>query len=134
MVYLEGADRTQDLLNVKWALRSVGFVIGSNWHDRDASLCCSLFKDHWNAPELERLQASDMLVVLAGDTLNAATQIAMMTGFALARNVEVCWIGKPVALLEKLAGVHLFGTADEFRRHLLTISPERTSASEELAA
>jgi hypothetical protein len=134
MVYLESSDRTQELLSIKWALRSAGFVIGSNWHDSNANSCRSTFEHHWNALEFARLQECDTLVILAGETLDAATQIAMMTGFALARSLEVCWIGRTVGLLESLAGVHAFDTADEFRRHLLTLGSERTSVSEKLGA
>ncbi len=32
-VYLEAPELTQDLLNIKWALRSAGYTIASTWHD-----------------------------------------------------------------------------------------------------
>jgi hypothetical protein len=32
-VYLEAAGRTQELLNIKWTLKSGGFRIGSSWHE-----------------------------------------------------------------------------------------------------
>lgn len=35
-VYLEAPERTQDLLNIKWALRSAAYAIGSTWHDDNA--------------------------------------------------------------------------------------------------
>ena len=134
LVYLEGSGRTQDLLNIKWALRSAGFDIGSNWHDGDANWPSSICKDHWSARELERLQTCDLLVVLAGETLEAVTEMAMMTGFALARELRVCWIGRTVGLLEERAGVRVFDTADAFRRHVLTLGSEPMSGFETLAA
>lgn len=32
-VYLEAAGRTQELLNIKWTLKSGGFRMGSTWHE-----------------------------------------------------------------------------------------------------
>jgi hypothetical protein len=32
-IYLEAPELTQDLLNIKWALRSPGYAIGSTWHE-----------------------------------------------------------------------------------------------------
>jgi hypothetical protein len=47
-VYLEAPKRTQDLLNVKWALRSAGYSIGSGWHDAEAGVPNLGSEHHWN--------------------------------------------------------------------------------------
>jgi hypothetical protein len=60
-VYLEAPELTQDLLNIKWALRSAGYAIGSSWHERGASKSCSASKDHWTARGLGT--ASDLRFV-----------------------------------------------------------------------
>lgn len=55
-VYLEAPDLSQDLLNIKWALRSVGYAIGSTWHEDKAGTSASRYADHWNARGMEQLR------------------------------------------------------------------------------
>jgi hypothetical protein len=64
MVYLEAPKRTQDLLNIKSALRSAGYSIGSSWHDAEAGAPHLGSEHHWNAKSVEQLQVCDSLVVI----------------------------------------------------------------------
>jgi hypothetical protein len=92
---LEAPDCTQDLLNIKWALRSTGCSIGSTWHEGDLSTSLLAFEDHWNARGVEQMQSCDSLVVICGQDDTAALELGMMAGFALARGLRVIWIGPP---------------------------------------
>jgi hypothetical protein len=65
-VYLEAPERTQDLLNRKWTLRSAGYAIGSSWHEGEVNTSPLAFQDHWNARGVEQLQVCDSLVVVCG--------------------------------------------------------------------
>ncbi len=118
-VYLEAPERTQDLLNVKWRLRSAGYGIGSTWHDDAASASAMAFKDHWNATSLERLQVCDLLIVFGGKRDNAVLEVPMMAGFALARGLRIVWIGTPVCGLSDFGAVQQFDTADDFLKQIL---------------
>lgn len=124
-VYLEAEDRTQDLLNIKWALRGAGFTIASNWHD-----CQSPFdlRDHWNASALERLQNCDCVVILSPRAGGTAPELAMMAGFALARGIAVSWIGTPVRGLCDLSAVRQFGCAGDFVKQLSSAGRSRPAA------
>ncbi len=55
-VYLEAPERTKDLLNIKWTLRSAGYAIGSSWHEGEVNMLSLAFQDHWNARGVEQLQ------------------------------------------------------------------------------
>jgi hypothetical protein len=114
-VYLEAPERTQDLLTIKWALRSAGYTIGSTWHDGEATLSHLGRGHHWNARALELLQFCDSLIVVAGKSGPAMPELAMMAGFALARGLRVIWVGNAVDLLSDFAAVQHFNDADEFR-------------------
>ena len=118
-VYLEAPERTQDLLNIKWTLRSAGYAIGSAWHDDEASAPSVAFKDHWNARSLEQLQVCDSLVVICGKKDIAVPEVPMMAGFALARGLRVIWIGPPVCGLSDFRAMQQFDTPDEFLRQIL---------------
>jgi hypothetical protein len=118
-VYLEAAERTQDLLNIKWALRSAGYVIGSTWHDSDSTTWPS-FKDHWNAIGMEQLQFCDSLVVICERGVDTIPELAMMAGFALARGIRVSWIGTPVRVLSDFAAVKHFNSPETFQREIVS--------------
>lgn len=118
-VYLEAPERTQDLINIKWTLRSAGYAIGSTWHDDEAYAPPVALKDHWSARSLEQLQVCDSLVVICGKRDNAAVEVPMMAGFALARGLRVIWIGAPVRGLNDFRAVQQFDTADDFLKQLL---------------
>ena len=130
-VYLEAADRTQDLLNIKWTLRSAGYTIISKWHDEKTA--CFNFKSHWSTEAFDRLRMCDMLVILGGASCDAAVQIGLMAGFAFASGVEVYWLGN-MGKLNQLPGVEVFNTVDEFRTHILKCASEQITVPEQLAA
>jgi hypothetical protein len=133
-VYLEAPELTQDLLNIKWALRSAGYDIGSSWHERGASKSSSASKDHWTARGLEQLQTCDLLVVVCGKSDRARSELAMMAGFALARGVRVIWIGSPVQSMSDFRAVQQFNTAEDFRRQVLEQMYSRSIPTDERLA
>lgn len=133
-VYLEAAERTQDLLNIKWALRSAGHAIVSKWHDGDAGAFRGASKNHWTPNDFDRLQKCDMLVVLSGQTCEGTAAIAMMAGFALAHGIKVCWIGGRVSSVNKFPGIQMFDTADEFRTRIVQAASEPSPTAERLVA
>jgi hypothetical protein len=50
---------------------------------------------------------------------NTALEVPMMAGFALARGLEVIWIGPPARWLTDFRAVRQYDTAEDFRRQLL---------------
>lgn len=131
-IYLEAPDRSQDLLNIKWALRSVGYSIASTWHEIKGT---SAFEDHWDRSSLEQLQLCDSLVVVCAETTNVTPELSMMAGFALARGIAVYWIGPRIPALSAFRAVQQFNTAEEFRKQVLSRSDaESTSLPDRLAA
>jgi hypothetical protein len=122
-VYLEAPDRTQDLLNIKWALRSAGYAIGSTWHEGEVGASALPFKDHWNAKGVEELQACGSLIVMPGNNAGSAYELAMMAGFALARGLQVVWIGAPLRGMRDFEDVQQFNTAEDFRKQILQQTP-----------
>jgi len=118
-VYLEAPDPTQDLLNIKWALLSAGYTIGSTWHESAADPSSRGSADHWNAGRVEQLQVCDSLVVVSGERDRVVPEVSMMAGFALARGLRVIWIGTPVHGLSDFRAVQQFDTAEDFRWQVL---------------
>jgi hypothetical protein len=132
-VYLEAANRTQELLNIKWSLRAAGYSLGSTWHDDDAAAGLAS-KDHWNARSLEQLRACNSLVVIC-DKNGAAPELAMMAGLALARDLQVIWIGSAIRGLSAFRSVRYFNRAEDYRKEILQQKYSRPgSAAEKLAA
>lgn len=117
-VYLEAPDRTQDLLNIKWALRSAGYAIASTWHEIEVASPLG-YKDHWNARGIEQLQVCDSLVIICGKSNEARLELSMMAGFALGRGLRVMWIGPPVRGLCDFRAVQQFHTAEDFQKDIL---------------
>jgi hypothetical protein len=115
-VYLETPDRTQDLLNIKWALRSAGYIIRSTWHDSPA---VPSPKNHWNSGMFKLLPSCDFLVVIAGKNGPARPELAIMAGFALARHLKVAWIGDAVELIADLGAIQHFKDAEQFCRAIV---------------
>jgi hypothetical protein len=122
-VYLEAPDRTQDLLNIKWALRSAGYAIGSTWHEGEAGVSPLPLKDHWDAKGVEQLQGCGSLIVMPGNNAGSAFESAMMAGFALARGLQIVWIGPPLRGMRDFQEVQQFNTAEDFRKQLLQQTP-----------
>jgi hypothetical protein len=115
-VYLEAEERTQDLLNIKWALRSAGYMIGSTWHDSPAM---PPPKNHWNSGMFKLLPSCDFLVVIAGKNGPARPELAIMAGFAVARGLNVVWIGDAVDMITELAAIQHFQDAEQFCRSIV---------------
>jgi hypothetical protein len=135
-VYLEAPKRIQDLLNIKWALLSAGYSIGSSWHDAEAGAPYLGSEHHWNAKSVEQLQSCDSLVVICEKSNDAGMELATMAGFALASSVRVIWIGPVVRTLAGFRAVRQFDSAEEFRTEILrqVYSPSLDSVSERPAA
>jgi len=117
-IYLDAPERTQDLLNVKWSLRSAGYVIGSTWHENEALTSRLTFREHWNACSVGQLQTCDSLVVICGKDGRCLPELAMMAGFALARGMRVFWVGPPIEALCGLLAVQHFNTAADLERYI----------------
>jgi hypothetical protein len=133
-VFLEAPVLTQDLLNIKWALRSVGYSIASTWHDADGT-SWPPFGDHWNANRIEQLQCCDLLVVIGETGGNATPELAMMAGFALARGIRVFWIGTPIGGLSGFDAVRHFDNPDRFHREFVSAAHSKSVlATKQLAA
>jgi hypothetical protein len=134
--YLEAPGVTQDLLTIKWALRAAGCAIGSTWHDSITSGRLLPFQDHWSARCAAQLQVCDSLVVICGKKEEAARELAMMAGFALAYGLRLIWVGSPVQILSEFQAVEQFPAAEDFRQHILKqmyspfahVTPERVAA------
>jgi hypothetical protein len=131
--YLEAPTLTQELLNIKWALLSSGFRIGSTWHDGQGSLGPS-FKDHWAAKSLEELHTSDSLVVICGKNDAVSPELALMAGLALAQGLEVIWIGPPGKGLSAFRAFWQFNTADDYQKDILQKRYSHSAPSEERIA
>ena len=115
-VYLEAPERTQDLLNIKWALRSAGYIVRSTWHDTAA---IPRPKNHWNPGMFKLLPLCDFLVVIAGKNGHAIPELAMMAGFALARGLQVVWIGDVVEMIGDFGATQHFKDAEQFCRNMV---------------
>jgi hypothetical protein len=118
-VYLDAPERTQDLLNIKWSLRSAGYVIGSTWHEGEASTSLLAFRAHWNTRSVGQLQSCDSLVVICGNGDRSMPELAMMAGFALARGMRVFWVGPPVKGLCDFLAIQQFNTANDFEKQIV---------------
>lgn len=133
-VYLEASERTQDLLNIKWALRSAGYTIASTWHDVD-SVTWPPFRDHWNAIGMQQLQFCDALVVVCGTDCQTVPELAMMAGFALARGIRVFWIGTPIEAMNGFRAIVQFDSTEKFQRQILSAPhSDNDGANKKLAA
>ena len=132
-VYLEAAERTQDVLNLKWALLSAGYSIESAWHDATPH-AISTTTSNWGERELAAVKKSHILVVLAAHGQAPTTRMATMLGFARAHNIQICWVGAAVEGIQGLHGIEHFKTADDFRRHLLRAGSLEDPAALRLAA
>jgi hypothetical protein len=118
LVFLEAPCRSQELLTLKWVLRSSGYEIASTWHD--ASPASSLTpQPHWNRTRMEEMTPFDTLVVLRRDYEEIPAQLGLAVGFAAARRLKVIWIGAPLEPLSQFRNVHVFPNLDAFQKHLL---------------
>jgi hypothetical protein len=75
------------------------------------------------------------LVVICGKDDKAAPEMAMMAGLALARGLQVVWIGPSVAGLNTFKAVWQFNTAEDYRKQVLhQMYSQSASSAERLAA
>ena len=116
--YLAAPERTQDLLNIKWALRAAGYAVGSTWHDCEVNVSRLALENQWNAQGMKRLQLCDSLAVVCGKAEQVPVELATMAGFALARGLQVIWIGPPLRMLSDFGSVQQFDTASEFQQQV----------------
>jgi hypothetical protein len=134
-VYLEAPDRTQDLLNIKWTLQCAGFGVRSTWHEGDPHKSALASTDHWDVRSIEQLNVCDLLVVICGKDDKARPELAMMAGLALARGLQVIWIGRPVGGLSAFRAVCQFNTAEDYRKQILQqMYSQSASSTQRLAA
>jgi hypothetical protein len=133
-VYLEASEATQDLLTIKWTLRSAGYAIASTWHDSQANRSHWGCAHHWMAGALKLLRSCDSLVVVSGKTGTPTPELAMMAAFALDRGLRVIWIGNVIDLLRHFSAVEHFDTAEQFRSAIVARMHVQPAVAEQLAA
>jgi len=117
VAFLEAPALTQDLLTLKWLLRSSGYELASTWHETSpiASVKASA---HWTRARMEEIRSFDTLVVLRHDQEQVPAELALGVGFAVARKVNVIWIGVPFESLSQFGNVQCFATLEEFKKYL----------------
>jgi hypothetical protein len=113
-VYLEAPARTQDLLTAQRALRAAECAIGSTWHDEAATSRVSESEADWIAERLEELNKCDALIVLCGGKYNTPLQVPLLAGYALARGLQVIWIGSSARIAGDHRNLVQFDTVEEF--------------------
>jgi hypothetical protein len=116
--YLAAPKRTQDLLNIKWALQAAGYAVGSTWHDCADNVSRLALEHQWNRQGMKQLQLCDSLAVVCGKAEQVPVELATMAGFALARGLQVIWIGSPLRMLSDFGSVQQFDTASEFQQQI----------------
>jgi hypothetical protein len=114
-VYLEAPARTRDLLDAQRALQSAEYVIGSSWHDQATTSQALDAGADWIAECREELDQCDALIVLCGEKHTTALQVPLLAGYALARGLQVIWIGSSVRIASShSSAVIQFATVEEF--------------------
>ncbi|MGI9072925.1 MAG: hypothetical protein ACR2JB_16820 [Bryobacteraceae bacterium] len=118
-VYLEASARTRDLLDAQRALRAAKWVIGSTWHDRAALSDSSVAGVDWITERYEELDQCDALIILCGEKRKTTFQVPLLAGYALARGLQVIWIGSSLRIASNNANmaqgnVVQFDTVEEF--------------------
>jgi hypothetical protein len=113
--YLEAPARTQALLDAQRTLRAAECAIGSTWHDKAATSHPADSNADWIAERLGELNECDGLIVLCGGGKNRTPlQVPLLAGYALARGLQVIWIGSSVRIASSHRNVAQFGTVEEF--------------------
>jgi len=125
VAFLEAPGRSQELITLKWVLRSSKYEVASTWHD--APPASSAHPTHWTRTRMEELTPFDTLVVLCRDHEDIPAELGLAVGFAIARRLEVIWIGMPLEPLSQFPNVHCFPSVEAFRKHLLL---EKTTRAE----
>jgi hypothetical protein len=88
-------------------------VIGSTWHD-EAPNSHRLDPEAWLTERFEELNRCDALIVLCGNLVKTPLQVPLLAGYALARGLQVIWIGSSVRVGEGHHNVVHYGTVEEF--------------------
>ena len=118
VAFLEAPCRSQELITLKWVLRSSGYEIASTWHD--VTPAASFAPEvHWTYAQMEQMTPFDTLVISRRDQEEIPAQLGLTVGFAIARNLEVIWIGTPLEPLSQFRNVYCFPSVEAFQRHLL---------------
>jgi hypothetical protein len=118
VAFLEAPCRSQELITLKWVLRSSGYEIASTWHDAPPTASFPS-QVHWTSAQMEQMTPFDTIVILWRAHEEIPAQLALTVGFAIARNLEVIWIGTPLEPLSQFRNVHCFASVEAFQRHLL---------------
>jgi hypothetical protein len=118
VAFLEAPCRSQELITLKWVLRSSRYEIASTWHDASPA-AYSAPHAHWTRARMEEMTPFDTLVVLCRGHEKIPAQLALGVGFAIARSLEVIWIGIPLEPISQFRNVHCFPSVEAFQKHLL---------------
>jgi hypothetical protein len=118
VVFLEAPSRSQELLSLKWLLRSSGYEIASTWHEASAT-ASTTSQPHCTHTGIEETTPFDTLVVLRRDHEEISAELALAVGFAAACKLEVIWIGVPLEPLRQFPNVNCFPNLGAFQKHLL---------------
>lgn len=81
---------------------------------------------------MEEMTPFDTLVVLHRDHEEMPAELGLVVGFAVARRLEVIWIGVPLEPLCQFRNVHCFASVEAFQKHLLL--EEKTRAESQVRA
>lgn len=108
-VYLEAADKTQELFTLKWRLRAAGIGVGSTWHDDAPGLPHS----HLNPFRAEQMRRCEVLVVLSGQNDDLRPELGTLIGLALAWGRKIVWVGTPVPSLATFDTIRWVDSIDQ---------------------
>lgn len=128
VAFLDAPCRSQELISLKWVLRSFRYEIASTWHDASSTASFAP-QAHWTRARMEEMTPFDTLVVLCRDHEEIPIQLGLAVGFALARSVEVFWIGVLLEPLSQFRNVHCFPSVEAFEKHLLLEQKTRPEPS-----
>jgi hypothetical protein len=113
-VYLEASARTRDLLTAQRALRAAKCFIGSTWHDQAAISDPSAAGVDWITGRYQELDRCDALIILCGEKHKTTLQVPLLVGYALARGLQVVWIGSSVRIASNNINMTQFETVADF--------------------
>jgi hypothetical protein len=112
-VYLEASARTRDLLTAQRALRAAKCFIGSTWHDQAAE-GSEIAGVDWITGRYQELDRCDALIILCGEKHKTTLQVPLLLGYALARGLQVVWIGSSVRVASNNINMTQFETLADF--------------------
>lgn len=115
-VYIDACSRTQNVLSLKWALKGAGFAIGSTWHDQSTPFLRP--ENHWNEFRMAELAQCDELFVMLEGQLENSANLAAMAALALARGMQVTWVGPSLPALDHFHGLRHFVCFDDLTKQM----------------